>query len=148
MPRYFFKLKDGHRSIRDPDGTELPDESSARGHATRVARELMKNCENRTRTWRISVCDRDDTPCFELLFASVDESIAHLSPELRTSVEDVCGKTASLNDAINQVHTTLLQVRGTIAQAERAPYLAALDGVRIFAAESLPAKIPRQGSTS
>jgi hypothetical protein len=131
MPCYFFNLKDGRRTIRDPDGTEFPDDSAARDHATRVARELMKNTESRTRAWRINVCDGDGMTRFELLFASIDDSIAHLSPDLRSSVEDVCGKTASLSDTINQVQTTLLQVRGTLAQAERAPYLAVLNGVRI-----------------
>jgi hypothetical protein len=57
--------------------------------------------------------------------------MAHLAPELRTSVESYYSKAASLADAINDLRFTLLQVKGTIAKANRAPYLAAIEGVRL-----------------
>ena len=131
MPRYFFNLKDRRGVTRDMEGMELPDESSARGHACDVARELMKNRERQTGWWRIATCDMQGVLCFELLFASVDPSLSHLPPETRASVEDVCQKTASLNDTINQVRRTLSQVRGTMARSDGAPYVIASDGVRL-----------------
>lgn len=128
MRRYFFNLKTNRGVVRDREGTELPDSSSAHEHAYVVARELMRNHELSKKSWRLDVCDGQGNSDFELLFASVSPSISELPPETRESVEDVCRKAASLNDAINQVHTTLLQVRATLARAERALYLATLDG--------------------
>jgi hypothetical protein len=132
MPRYFFNLKTEKSMIRDFEGMELPDESSARDHAHIVARELMRNRNPlTTRLWRLSVCDSRSTLHFEVLFASLNRDFSHLPPEMRASIEDVCKKTVSLNDAIGQVRHTLRQVRGTIARSERAPYLAAMDGAEL-----------------
>jgi hypothetical protein len=93
MPRYFFNLNDGRKIIPDLEGTELPDHDCARAHACQVVRELARNRERRTRSWRLAVCDVHCTLCFELLFASMDDSISRL---------DACRDTASLNDAIEQ----------------------------------------------
>jgi hypothetical protein len=132
MPCYFFNLKTAHDVIRDPEGTELPDERCAQAHARNVARELMANRKaDSTRLWRLRVCDARGESIFELLLASFHPAVSHLPPDLRESLEDVCRKTAALNDTINQVRTSLYQVRGTIARSERAPYVAALDGVRL-----------------
>jgi hypothetical protein len=67
----------------------------------------------------------------DVLFASVDDSIRHLTPELRSSVENLCAKSASLSEAINAIKLTLTQVKGTIARSERAPYVAAINGVAV-----------------
>lgn len=131
MPRYFFNLKHLGDTVRDLDGAELPDDATAMAHARIVAAELMRHQEAGMRAARLQVCDPDRTLRFELLFASVDESMAHLAPELRTSVESYYSKAASLADAINDLRFTLLQVKGTIAKANRAPYLAAIEGVRL-----------------
>ena len=74
MPRYFFHLNTGDKIIPDPEGTELPNHDSARAHARQVVRELARNRERMTRSWRLAVFDGGGTPCFELLFASIDES--------------------------------------------------------------------------
>jgi len=133
MPRYFFHLKTADRIIRDPDGTELPNENEARGYACGVARELIANCDIKTSIlWRLNVCDDCNESHFEILLASFNPMIAHLHPKMRASVEDVWQKTASLNDTISQIRRTIFQVKGTIARSERAPYLAALDGVRLW----------------
>jgi len=128
MRRYFFNLKTNRGVIRDLEGTELPDGSSAREHAHVVASELMKNRDLSTKAWLVDVCDGDGNSDFELLFALANPSISALPPEMRASVEDACQKAASLNDAINQIHMTVHQVRATIARSERALHLAALDG--------------------
>ena len=108
MPRYFFNLNDGRKVIPDLEGTELPDDDSARAHAVQVARELARNRERETRSWRLAVCDAEGTLCFELLFGSMDEVISRLPPVIRFMFEDADDSTASLNKAMEQVRTTLL----------------------------------------
>jgi hypothetical protein len=108
MPRYFFNLNDGQKIIPDLEGTELPDDDSARAHAVQVARELARNRERETRSWRLAVCDAEGTLCFELLFGSMDEVISRLPPVIRFMFEDADDSTASLNKAMEQVRTTLL----------------------------------------
>src|SRR5690242_6829070 len=83
MPRYFFNLKDDRRIVPDPDGTDLSDEDSARAHARQVVWELTRNCEQRTNSWRLAVCDEHGAQCFELLFASVNESVTQSLPAMR-----------------------------------------------------------------
>jgi hypothetical protein len=75
MPRYFFDLYDGRKVIPDSDGTELSDDNSARTHAFRVMRELARNREESTSTWRLIVHQGHGTPCFELAFASTDDAM-------------------------------------------------------------------------
>jgi hypothetical protein len=112
MPRYFFNLNDGRKIIPDLEGTELPDDDSARAHAAQVARELARNREQETRSWRLAVCDAEGTPRFELLFASMDEAISRLPPVMRFMFDDAGGSPASLNNAIEQVRMTLLSYEG------------------------------------
>jgi hypothetical protein len=107
MPRYFFNLNDGQKIIPDLEGTELPDDDSARAHAVQVARELARNRERETRSWRLAVCDAEGTLCFELLFGSMDEVISRLPPVIRFMFEDADDSTASLK-AMEQVRVTLL----------------------------------------
>ncbi|SRR5258707_223662 len=108
MPCYFFNLNDGQKIIPDLEGTELPDDDSARAHAAQVARELARNRERETRSWRLAVCDAEGTLRFELLFGSMDEVISRLPPVIRFMFEDADDSTASLNQAMEQVRTTLL----------------------------------------
>jgi hypothetical protein len=131
MPTYFFNLTTAHEMIRDPDGTQLPDEAAARAHAQAVARELMQHRQIQTRSWRLTAWDDRGRPCFDLLFATVDNSLDHFRPELRKSCEDLHVKTASLFDAMQEVRRTLLQVKATLARADGLPYLAAVGGVAV-----------------
>jgi hypothetical protein len=108
MPRYFFNLNDGRKIIPDLEGTELPDDDSARAHAAQVARELARNREQETRSWRLAVCDAQGTARFELAFGSIDEVISRLPPVIRFMFEDADGSSASLNKAMEQVRMTLL----------------------------------------
>ncbi len=112
MLRYFFNLNDGRKIIPDLEGTELPDDDSARAHAAQVVRELARNREEETRSWRLAVCDAQGTLRFELLFASMDEAISRLPPVIRFMFDDAGGSTASFNKAIEQVRMTLLSYEG------------------------------------
>jgi hypothetical protein len=87
VPRYFFNLNDGRRIVPDLEGTELPDGASARAHGCHVVRELARNRERTTRSWRLAVCDAQGTPCFELPFASPDDSVSTVMLPLRISVQ-------------------------------------------------------------
>lgn len=117
MPRFFFDLNRRGILLRDDDGTELPDEGAARAHAKDVARELLRNNEWRARNWRLQIRDSAGAHCSELFFSSLDDSLAHLTPELRSSIDALCRGTAYLSDAISSVQTTLEDVRETLASA-------------------------------
>lgn len=108
MPHYFFDLNNGQKIIPDLDGTELPDDDSARAHAVQVARELARNREQETRSWRLAVRDAEETLRFELQFASADEAISRLPPMLGVMFADAGDNTTLLNEAIEQVRVTLL----------------------------------------
>ena|SRR5262245_39231044 len=121
MPRYYFNLKNSEGTILDHEGTELPDQEAARAHARQVMLELMRNASPRTRMWRLAVSDHNLLPCFEYLFASHDESIAHLEPEFRSLIETACRKQAALTDAIVDVRASILQIKSTLARSDAAP---------------------------
>jgi len=107
MPRYFFNLNDGEKIIPDLEGTELPDDDSARAHATQVARELARNREQETRSWRLAVCDAHGTLCFELLFASMDDSISRSPAAIGFLTDDDGGPTTLHEEAAEWVRTPL-----------------------------------------
>jgi hypothetical protein len=131
MPLFYFNLRNNFGLIQDPDGTNLSDEGAAREHAQAVACELMRNAHPSTRSWRLEVCDSDRQSCFDLMLVAVDSSISHLPLEAQRCIIDGWTKSASLRDAIQNLQLTLHQVKGTIARADGAPYLAAINGVRL-----------------
>lgn len=122
MPLYYFNVINCEGTLLDPEGTELPDHEAARGHAHQVMLELMRNASTQTRLWRLAVSDHNLLPCFECLFASHDESIAHLTPDLRSSVETACRKQVALTDAIIDVRASILQLRSTLARSDAIPH--------------------------
>jgi hypothetical protein len=99
----------------------FPDERSAREYAEVVARELMAHREPRTRAWRLDVRDSNGLPCFDLLFATIDDTLGHLRPQLRSSIEAQCASAASFAEAIRAIRLTLLEVQAILARAEGAP---------------------------
>lgn len=119
MPLYYFILKTKEAVIPDEAGVELPDSKAARTEANAIARELMRNRELSARTWRLAVCDDYLIPCFEILFAEVDETIAHLPPQYRKSIEVVARLSAALDDAFKDIRASLVDVRATLARADR-----------------------------
>jgi hypothetical protein len=56
--------------------------------------------------------------CFEILFASIDQTLEHLPDNFRNPVIEAARATASLNETIGQVRRTLDDVRETLATAE------------------------------
>jgi hypothetical protein len=128
MPRYFFNLKTREGTILDRDGTHLPDDSAARRHAELVARELRANREPSTRAWRLDVRDGCERRCSNLLFATIDDSMSHLTPQLRASLEHFCASSADFAETIQALRLTLLEVRATMARAEGVLHLAAVNG--------------------
>jgi hypothetical protein len=101
MPLYHFVLKTEDRLIPDRDGFEWPDEAAARAEAILVAKELMRNQrEVKRRAWRIEIQDEDLRPCFEQLFAEVDETIEHFPPELRETLIITSRRMAACFDAV------------------------------------------------
>jgi|RhiMetdeSRZDD1v2_1073273.scaffolds.fasta_scaffold1438488_1 hypothetical protein len=130
MPVFFFNLKHRGGVLYDPQGTDLADEHAARCHADQIVRELMRNREARTRFWRLQVCDARRAALFELSFAELDDTLAELRLQLRTSVRDVCAKSGVLTDMIGEVQQTLLQIRGTLSRADNSPWLALVKGDR------------------
>lgn len=70
MPRFFFDLFDGIRTVPDPEGMELPDPLAARSHGLQVINELARNREESTGGWRLVVHQGPGLPCFEMAFAS------------------------------------------------------------------------------
>ncbi len=133
MARYYFNLLlSGCEVATDPHGLELPDEASARNYGIAVAQELKKHRENQTRHWCLIVCDEERMPRFNLMFADIDDDVMAQYPlELRDTVRSVSKRTASLSGAIVDVQRSMLQLRATLARADREPYLAAVSGVRI-----------------
>jgi hypothetical protein len=123
----------------------LAEEFAARDLARQVARELMKRREPQTRSWRIDVRDGEGRQCFELLFASVDDTITALGPELRDVIENLHRKQASLIDAIAAVQLSVQQIQGTIARAKGKPFLVCVDGMTIATAGAPPTRIDRGG---
>src|SRR5229473_2998876 len=94
-------------AVRSSDEALFPQPPS-RAYAAQVARELARNREEETRSWRLAVCDAQGTLRFELLFASMDEAISRLPPVIRFMFDDAGGSTASFNEAIEQVRMTPL----------------------------------------
>jgi hypothetical protein len=93
MPHYFFNLNDGEKIIPDLEGTMLPDHDSARAHAGQVVRELARNRERKTISWRLVVRDEQGTLCFELPFETMDALNPSIGPVMRAMVGNACRNT-------------------------------------------------------
>jgi hypothetical protein len=131
MPLYFFNLKTAEGVIPDPEGTNLDDDPSAQEHARTIARELMRHREPLTRSWRLDVRDRTGRQYFDLLFATVDDSINDFGPELRGTIQDLHSRSASLFEEMRATRLALRRLKGTIRRWERVPHTATEDGVTI-----------------
>jgi hypothetical protein len=117
MPTYFYNLQTLDGIIQDPEGTDFPSQYMAVEHGRLIARELMQHRESATRSWRLDVYNGEGTLCFDVLFATVDESILCFPPELRRSVQDMHAKSASLIEVMHKTKLMMSLLRATIAQA-------------------------------
>ncbi|MGH6674323.1 MAG: DUF6894 family protein [Xanthobacteraceae bacterium] len=130
MPLYAFELRDGSRRIEDKTGINLPDRAHALQYAHDVVRELMSCREAETRTWRLDVYEDEGTPVFEIPFASVDATLAYLTPNLRAVMEGWCRGVLSLREAGSAAAVTVRESRALVARSRGKPFLAAAHGQR------------------
>ena len=117
MPLYHFVLKTRDNHIPDPDGGEWPNDFAAHQEAALVAQDLMRNQEAKTGSWRIAVQDQDLQLRSEILFAEIDQTIAHFPPELRQHHILASRRMAALSDAVLALRRTLSEVSETISHA-------------------------------
>jgi len=131
MATYYFDMVVADRVIVDADGMDFPDRGSAVKHARRVAREMMKRDELTRRHWRLRICDEDRLRLDDVLFATADHTLDHLSPHLRRVIEDVCHRYAELAEMVLELRMMISQSRALLARSARAPFLVAVDGRRV-----------------
>jgi hypothetical protein len=127
MPVYTFKLRDGSGDIDDATGVEFPHQDRAVRYAHDVVYELMKSRELQTRSWRLEVYEGGSL-IHEIPFASVDPSLDHLTPMLRTMVEGLSERKRLLGDVVHTVKATIQESRALVARARGKPYLASRFG--------------------
>jgi len=121
MPLYHFALRDGERSIPDPDAIDLTDSATAREYASQVAREIMKAREVERRHWKIAVQDDAGTAVSEVLFATVDPTLDHLPRYQRTELERLAGNVAALKAIAYESRLLVLRSRAIMARLSRRP---------------------------
>jgi hypothetical protein len=98
-----------------------------------VVHELMRSRELETRSWRLEIYEGgDDRPICEIPFASVDPSLDHLTPKLRTMVESISERKRLLGDVIHSAKGTIQESRALVARARGKPYLASRFGKPII----------------
>lgn len=128
MPNYRFALRDGQGDIDGEGAVALADEADALRYARTVVHELMRSREVPTRTWRLDVYDEDGERVIALPFASLDPSLDHLRPELRTMVENYCDRRRTVSETIYAVGNTVRESQALVAQSRGKLYVAAHSG--------------------
>ena len=71
MPRYFFNLTNGIRTVVDADGVQLEDDQAMRLEAVEMVADLRKQSHITGADWsgwRVTVRDQNGCECFELKF--------------------------------------------------------------------------------
>ena len=120
MPVYHFLLKrSGNPPLIDRNGEEFPDDTAAHEHAVEVAREIMRHREVSCHSYRLEVRDQNLETCFEILFASIDETLESVPVDYRNSIIESARARASLNETIGEVRRTLSNVRETLITADK-----------------------------
>jgi hypothetical protein len=127
MRHYTFTLLADETSIEDDGGVWFDDRERACDHARAVARELMHGNEKRTRSWSLEVYE-NGVRVHELLFASVDPTLAGLQPRLRATVEQAAENERAFKEALAAVRATLRESRALVARSRGKPYLATFAG--------------------
>lgn len=130
MHNYRFYLHDGSGGLEDSRGVALAGRRQALAYAEDVVGELMRGREVETRGWCLDVYEDEDEKVFEILFASIDHTLGHLSPELRAMVEVGCERERSLAETLCDVNETVRETRALVAKSRGRPYLAAEHGVK------------------
>ena len=120
MPNYTFALRDGADPIEDDTGVILTDREDAYRYARGVVRELMSGREAQTRTWRLDVYENSAERVFEIPFASLDQTLENLQPELRAFVETLCERDRAFCE---RTLSLLRESRARLARSRGKPYL-------------------------
>jgi hypothetical protein len=124
MPTYTFKLLDNGGGLTDDIGLRLPNSKAAYGYACGVALEMMDHREVATRSWRLDVYEDGAKKLFEILFATIDETLNHLKPDNRRLVEMTAMRRRSLQDTLHATWITCRESQALIARSHGKLYLA------------------------
>jgi hypothetical protein len=118
MPLFHFVLKAGRHAYPDSEGQEFADQASAVKHAQAVARELMRNRENKTGHWRIQVCDDYLQPRREYLFADIDDTLDRFDADSRAWAKAMARTTAAIGDSVRPIDTAMSDLRQMITRID------------------------------
>jgi hypothetical protein len=138
MMRHFFDLLAQEGWMIDDEGMYLPDGSAALEHARLVAHELMRGAERSRRYWRLRIHDEDGTSFGELLFASVDPTLDHLTSELRGVIEVVSWNFGELTQRATELDAQRYVYRALLARLKRQPFLVTVGGRRVATISAEP----------
>ena len=116
MQHYTFALRADEALIEDESGTWFGERERACAYARDVAHELMRGRERETRSWRLEVYE-DGVRVHELLFATIDPTLANLQPGLRATVEEAAENRRAFKDALAAVRATLRESRALVARS-------------------------------
>jgi hypothetical protein len=128
MPTYTFKLLDDGSGVTDDLGIGLPNIKAAHGYACGVAREMMDHREAATRSWRLDVYENGAKKLFEILFATVDDTLNHLKPDNRKLVELTAVRRRLLQDTYQAACITCRESQALVARSHGKLYIAADHG--------------------
>ena len=123
MPLYTFELQDGECPVEDETGMWFADRDDAVEHARNVARQLMTAREREARAWRLDVYEDGQRVC-QIPFATIDPTLDHLNPHLRSTVEASYESIHSFKQVASAAHATVRESRALVALARGKPYLA------------------------
>lgn len=110
--------------VTDDIGLRLPNTKAAHDYACDVALELMDHREAATRFWRLDVYEKGAKKLFEILFASIDQTLDHLKPDNRKLVEITAMRRRSLQDTYHAAWITCRESQALMARARGKLYLA------------------------
>ena len=121
MPTYTFKVLDGCGDVEDETGISFQHRDRAIRYARDVVHELMRNRELETR-------ENGDGPICTIPFASIDPTLDHLIPNLRTMVEATSERQRLFREALHVANATVQESRALVARSRGKPYLASRFG--------------------
>ena len=128
MATYTFKVLDGCGDVEDETGVSFRHRDRAIRYARNVVHELMRNREIQTRSWRLNVYENGEGPICTIPFASIDPTLDHVVPTLRTMVEAMSERKRLLSDVLHAVKVTVQESRALVARSRGKPYLASQFG--------------------
>jgi hypothetical protein len=132
MPRYTFKLSDDDDGVEDDFGVSLPNAEIAYKYACDVVRELMGHRERSTRHWRLDVYQDNDEQVFAIPFVKLDNTLDHLSQDLRALVERNAQRMRSFKDTYHNATITRRESQSLVARSRGKPYLAVDRGRKVI----------------